>query len=505
MFFVFNTYTASALLAMIGSIIVVAFMTKGALLKKRVIGASLTSLFVTPCVVALVYIYTTWSWLALTLVPDFHTSFILYGWKPVILLHLAASLARALLPASWFPAGVVGSIVGCGSGILVGMRRSGQTQGVATGRPTHLSRRALFLGGPLALGILALPGVVAMALNSRRGNGIFSTPRSPHTLTPGPGWTLSHSEQSVNAVTLSPDGSRVAFGGNDGLLQVWSVVSQKRLLLLSRPNAPIESVGWSPDGKFLASSGGTVLSLWDAQDGTLLGTYTSGEPHSTSLFPLAWSPDGSYIAASEYWAGRVYVWRVTDGTHLYTCDGISVNWSPDGRYLATSSGPPDSPLRAWVRDAHTGTLLFTYEGFGQSIGGQGANFSNVLAWSPDSQRIAMGAGDTVHIWNALNGGNLKQYHVPNIDALVWLPGSGLMVTGDNNGVITSWHVADDFTVVHTYKPLDPQVISRTWALTSTPDGAFIAAGFLVDGFPKTLVQVWETQKGKLLFQYQLKA
>jgi WD40 repeat protein len=195
---------------------------------------------------------------------------------------------------------------------------------------------------------------------------------------------------------------------------------------------------------------------------------------------------------------------VADGTHLFTCDGISVSWSPDGRYLLTGSGP-DGPFLAWVRDAHTGTLLFTYEGFAQISGSrQGANFSDILAWSPDSKRVAMGVGDTVHIWDALDGENLIQYQMPNVDALIWLPGSGLMVTGDNYGQIASWNVADG-KAVHTYKPIDPKVISRTWALTSTPDGAFIAAGFLAPASPEKLVQVWETHSGKLLFQYQPKA
>ncbi|GHO78903.1 hypothetical protein KSD_66740 [Ktedonobacter sp. SOSP1-85] len=231
----------------------------------------------------------------------------------------------------------------------------------------------------------------------------------------------------------------------------------------------------------------------------MLKTLKSDNPHPGSLFPLGWSPDSQFIAASDYWAGRVYVWRVADGSHLYTCDGISANWSPDGHYLLTGSGP-DGPLLAWVRDAQTGKLLFIYEGFGQaSVFRQGGNFSDILAWSPDSKRIAIGVGDTVHILDALDGGNLRQYQMPNIGALIWLPGSGLIVSGDNNGQIASWNVTDG-KPVHTYRPINPNVPSRTWALTSTPDGAFIAAGFLTDP-PEKLVQVWETHSGKLLFQY----
>lgn len=498
-FFVLNTYTASSLLALIISVLVVALVTRRVRNRSVFVGTGLTTLFVTPCAVTLIYLFTTWSWTASTLGHDLHTTFLLYGWRPVIVLHIAAALARALLPASWLPSGAGGVFLGCGTGILVGMRRSRRTQTAVAIGPVRLPRRVLFLGMPLALGVLAVPGVAALVLSGRRFGSLFSSaPRR----SPTPGSTSLPINPRVNAVTLSPDGSCVAFGENSGLLQVWQVPSQKQLFTRSFPKASIDSVGWSPDGKYLASSGEMGLALWSAQSGVLLRTLKNDDPHTVSLFPLGWSPDSQSIAVSDYWAGKVYVWRVADGTHLFTCDGISVNWSPDGRYLLTGSGP-DGPLLAWVRDARTGTLLFTYEGFAQVSGlRQGANFSDILAWSPDSKRVAMGIGDTVHIWDALDGGNLTQYHMPNIDALIWLPGSDLIITGDNAGQVSSWNVADG-KVVHTYKQLDPTVVSRTWALTSTPDGAFIAASFLASGSPEKLVLVWETRRGKLLFQYQL--
>ena len=83
----------------------------------------------------------------------------------------------------------------------------------------------------------------------------------------------------------------------------------------------------------------------------------------------------------------------------------------------------------------------------------------------------------------------------HFDALIWFPGSNLIITGDNTGQISSWNFADG-KVVHTYKPLDPTVVSRTWALTSTPDGAFLAAGFFASGSPEKLVQVWEIPEWK---------
>lgn len=490
MFFLLNAYTTPSLLALAGSLIVILLIVRDALIKKRLVRTGLTALIVTPFMVALIYLVTTWSWITLILQADFRTERILYSGKLVILLHIAASLGRAFLPATWFPSGLIGGMIGCGCGILAGLGRHWRAQATTTASAARLSKRAFLLGVPVALGLLAAPEIV-LALSQRRSQ-ISLYPSTPsHATTPG---TTVAQTPRINSVALSPDGSRVAFGDNSGLLQVWDIQPQKLSFTCHSQAALIESVAWSPDGKHLASSGGDRLDIWDAQSGALLTTYT-GKTNS-DLFPLSWSPDGKYIAASDHWGGRIYVWLLANKSLLYTCDGCSMSWSPDSRYLVTGSGP-NSPLVAWVRDAQNGKLLFTYQGLSQGIAGQGANFSDVLAWSPDNKRIALGVADTLHIWDALDGENVQQYQTPNLDALVWLP-DGLIVSGDNDGEVKSWNTSNSQTI-QTYRKVDINVAIRAWSLTSTPDGKYIAAAFLTS--PKNIVQVWETQSGKQLFQY----
>ena len=156
-----------SLLALIGSVIVVALIARrDAFVKRRVVRAGLTAVFVTLFVVVLVYFWTTWSWTMLVLRQNFHTERILYGARPVILLHLAADLARVLFAVPWFPSGMIGGIVGFGSGILVGIVRGRRAQATAVVTPVRLPRRALLLGGPVALGLLALPGCCVDGLAS---------------------------------------------------------------------------------------------------------------------------------------------------------------------------------------------------------------------------------------------------------------------------------------------------------------------------------------------------
>src|SRR5262249_23049072 len=63
------------------------------------------------------------------------------------------------------------------------------------------------------------------------------------------------------SVALSPDGKRLVTGGGVlnqyGAVQVWAVVTGKELTKLAAPRNWVEALAFSPDGKLLASTGGS--------------------------------------------------------------------------------------------------------------------------------------------------------------------------------------------------------------------------------------------------------
>jgi dipeptidyl aminopeptidase/acylaminoacyl peptidase len=109
---------------------------------------------------------------------------------------------------------------------------------------------------------------------------------------------------SCGSPSLSPDGKRIAFTSNlTGFSQLWTVPTEGGWpTLLTAFDDPVGSVGWSPDGKWLALSvapgGGMNQQIYLIRpDGTGLRRITDGGKDNNWLGP--WSHDGQLLALSS--------------------------------------------------------------------------------------------------------------------------------------------------------------------------------------------------------------
>jgi WD40 repeat protein len=66
------------------------------------------------------------------------------------------------------------------------------------------------------------------------------------------------------------------------------------------------ALAWSPDGKRIASGGDdNIVRVWDATTSQTLLQYRG---HTDAVFKVVWSPDGTMIASASA-DGTVQVWR----------------------------------------------------------------------------------------------------------------------------------------------------------------------------------------------------
>ena len=113
---------------------------------------------------------------------------------------------------------------------------------------------------------------------------------------------------SVNSVCWSPDGKYIASGSYDKDIVIWNANTGQKVRTLYEYYESVTDVAWSPDGNYLACGYNGYYSskniiLYNPNNGTLLDTL-KGDYHD--VYSLAWSPDGEYLASGDGEHCRIY-------------------------------------------------------------------------------------------------------------------------------------------------------------------------------------------------------
>jgi WD40 repeat protein len=280
---------------------------------------------------------------------------------------------------------------------------------------------------------------------------------------------------SVTSVSFSPDSKLLASGSEDGTVTLWSIngdqlwtIQGHSTELDSENNniGTVRSVGFSPDGKTIASSGDTTklwsldgklkaafkewgyvsfspegemlvlansqrITLWDL-NGQALGRRAINGSRSSSV---SFSPDGKTIASADSFDGSIKLWNL-DGNELTTINGHSgsvnsLSFSLDGKTLA--AGNEDGSIKLWSLSNESLTLKL-------------GSLINCFSFSPDGKTIALGGFKKVTTWS-LDGKLLKTFEVaPNapdtessnqVESLSFSP-DGKSLAASANFIIQLW-------------------------------------------------------------------
>lgn len=256
----------------------------------------------------------------------------------------------------------------------------------------------------------------------------------------------------------------------------------------------VYALAWSPDRRYIASSGyDPIVRVWKSTTRLIATTYRG---HISSVTGLAWSPDGRCIASASL-DKTVHVWSALPNegapveSKLSSYEGHSgmicaIAWSPDGKRIAsTSSGGTDTSVHIW--NSSTGQTLFIYKGHDYWV--------RAIAWSPDGKFIASGSLKEVQVWDAITGHKVFTYHGHGgwVRAVKWPPDASSLFHGHSTHIASAsedrtvqvWSPHKDHALV-THRGHADWVQIVEWS----PDGTRIASVS-----KDNIIQSWDAATG----------
>ena len=152
------------------------------------------------------------------------------------------------------------------------------------------------------------------------------------------------------------------------------------------------------------------------------------------VYAVAFSPDGN-VLASSHTDGDIKLWDVASGQLLQSLKAdsyavYSLAFTPDGALLAAQS-----VFTIYLWEVPTGKVARSLKGLSTSI-----SFS-AMAMSPDGRQIVSGDNDgSVRVWDVAEGKQLQELeaHIEPVRTVAFSPDGTLIASGSSDKTVKLW-------------------------------------------------------------------
>ena len=314
----------------------------------------------------------------------------------------------------------------------------------------------------------------------------------PIVPTTRPDLTLKH-DRGVTAVAFSANGDQIVAGGTNEPLIVWNAKSGTEIVRLIGQMGTVVDVAMSPDGQKVAAVGAANPGrVWNTSTGEQLYTFPKAvnvpvNQDETIVLPLeraegkfvelpvagsedakiGFSPDGRLVYLSELIG--TWLWDAYSGDYKHFFRGIeAAAFGPDNQLIIANDGfalrffnmssmkedkmfeLPEDVVRsvsigrdgtrvlvsigrgAQLWDTKTGTMIRSLDGHESLV--------NSAVFMADQRRVVTAANDqTVRIWDAFTGQELKRFNFKNLVNLAAIdPKGNRFVAASNSPDLEVW-------------------------------------------------------------------
>ena len=299
------------------------------------------------------------------------------------------------------------------------------------------------------------------------------------------GQLIREHDKDVSGVAFSPDGKWLVSSGYDGKVVFWNALSKKRELTLSAKGKSLKSIAFNPKFDILATGAhdGNVI-LWDLRDIENIRQvelprghqeYVVSSKFQPEVWALAFSPDGYYLASGSR-DNNICLWDVhqpESAPFPFVLKGHkdwvwSVAFSPDGRTLA--SGSRDRTIRLWELNWESKKFELKHELRSHT------DEVRAVAFSPDGSILATGSRDTtVRLWAVEDRKCFKtlEGHTQFVSSLSFSRDHNYLASGSHDQTVIIWNLKE------LEEPFQ-RLSSRNSGISSvafSPDSQKIASGY----------------------------
>ncbi|MBI5960258.1 MAG: WD40 repeat domain-containing protein [Chloroflexi bacterium] len=255
----------------------------------------------------------------------------------------------------------------------------------------------------------------------------------------------------LNGVTFSPDGRYVAFGTSSKTVHLWDVQAETIVQTYSGLDDFSLDVAVSSDNRYIAAgdfSGRLVV--WNVESGVAVFSTTLDK----QVYSVNFSPDGRFLLSTGWVEGKARLWNTTTWQEVWNLPMVSheadAAFSPDGRFFVLGGG--GIMLSLWEVDTLTKVRDFA------------GHYKDIMSvdFSRNGKYILSGGQDgTARLWDVETGVELRQFGVSTeVAAHVLFAPDGKYVLVTDNSLSCLWFTSIqdsiDYLCAHITRDLTEQ-------------------------------------------------